>query len=98
MLDQITDVATIVAATLALATFTAYAAVARWWQTRSGTAVMILYVSMLAFGGHYVIVTLTGEPAPLRRLAVIGGVALALAWNLSTILWKQWTYRHDDEE
>lgn len=98
MLETLTDVATIMAAVLALATFTAYSVLAPWWSTRSGLAYWVLQASLILFGGHYVAVALSGEAVPWRRLTVICLVGLALGWNLIAVTWKQWHYRHDDEE
>lgn len=97
MLDIAIDTATTIAALLAVGAFAAYNVAARWWQTRSGTAVFVLYTALMVLGGHFVIEAYTGVQAAWRELVVVIILCAALAWNLATVLWKQHYYRSSDD-
>lgn len=97
MLNTLIDAGVFLAGVLALATFTAYNVAAKWWQTRSGTAVFILYTAAMLLAGHFVAEAFTGTQADWREVIVVWLFAAALAWNLATILWKQHAYRSSDD-
>lgn len=97
MLRELIDLGVIIAAFLALATFTAYNVAAKWWQTRSGTAVFILYTAALLLAGHFVLEAITGTQSDWREALTVWIFAAALGWNLATILWKQHVYRSSDD-
>lgn len=87
---------TLIAGVIALGVFISYSIVARWWETRSGTAYWILFLSLILLAGHFVLEGGTPEgQAPVREVIVLLIVIGALLWNWFTIVYKQLSYRHD---
>lgn len=80
--------------TLTVGLLGGYTFFAPWWTRRAGRAYFLLFVSLAVLSGHFLIEEMIGQSPQWVEDSALGFVALAVAWNLWTIISKQvWYWR-----
>jgi lysylphosphatidylglycerol synthetase-like protein (DUF2156 family) len=90
-LDPYIETMTIVAAALAIAAFVFYTFANYWWWTRSGIATWLMSLAWVGVIVHFVGEAAAGQ-AQGREAWVVTAVVLTTAWNLATMIWKNYFY------
>lgn len=89
LMSSLIDALTVTAAVLSTLAFVAYSLTARWWQTRSGTALWVIHMTIMLLLGHFVLEGSQGQ-VYWRELVLLVLLCAALLYWLFVVVYKRW--------